>query len=116
MDEITDRSQFRIGDLLVVPDRLMVVRDGQEIALELRMMEILIALAENAGQTLSTAHLLREFWGNEVYGDNPVIKTIARLRKAIADDSRDPRYIETISKAGYRLIAPLSRPEKRPSI
>jgi eukaryotic-like serine/threonine-protein kinase len=111
MDDFTDRSQFRIGDLLVIPGRLIVVRDGQEIKLEPRWMEVLVMLAEHAGETLSTERLLIEVWGSTVYGDSPVSKTISYIRKSISDDSRKPRYVETVSKVGYRLIAPVSLPE-----
>jgi eukaryotic-like serine/threonine-protein kinase len=111
MDDFTDRSQFRIGDLLVIPCRLIVVRDGQEIKFEPRWMEVLVMLAEHAGETLSTERLLIEVWGSTVYGDSPVSKTISYIRKSISDDSRKPRYVETVSKVGYRLIAPVSLPE-----
>lgn len=111
MDDFTDRSQFRIGDLLVMPGRLIVVRDGQEIKLEPRWMEVLVMLAEHAGETLSTERLLIEVWGSTVYGDSPVSKTISYIRKSIGDDSRKPRYVETVSKVGYRLIAEVSLPE-----
>ena len=111
MDDFTDRSQFRIGDLLVIPGRLIVVRDGQEIKFEPRWMEVLVMLAEHAGETLSTERLLIEVWGSTVYGDSPVSKTISYIRKSISDDSRKPRYVETVSKVGYRLIAPVSLPE-----
>ena len=111
MDDFTDRSQFRIDDLLVIPGRLIVVRDGQEIKLEPRWMEVLVMLAEHAGETLSTERLLIEVWGSTVYGDSPVSKTISYIRKNIGDDSRKPRYVETVSKVGYRLIAEVSLPE-----
>lgn len=111
MDDFTDRSQFRIGDLLVIPGRLIVLRDGQKIKFEPRWMEVLVMLAEHAGETLSTERLLIEVWGSTVYGDSPVSKTISYIRKSISDDSRKPRYVETVSKVGYRLIAPVSLPE-----
>jgi eukaryotic-like serine/threonine-protein kinase len=111
MDDFTDRSQFRIGDLLVIPGRLIVMRDGQEIKLEPRWMEVLVMLAEHAGETLSTERLLIEVWGSTVYGDSPVSKTISCIRKNIGDDRRKPRYVETVSKVGYRLIAQVSLPE-----
>ena len=60
---------------------------------------------------LSTERLLIEVWGSTVYGDSPVSKTISYIRKSISDDSRKPRYVETVSKVGYRLIAPVSLPE-----
>jgi eukaryotic-like serine/threonine-protein kinase len=111
MDDFTDRSQFRIGDLMVVPASLVVVRNGQEIKFEPRWMQVLVMLAEHAGETLSTERLLIEVWGSAIYGDSPVSKTISYIRKSIGDDSRKPRYIETVSKVGYKLIEPVSLPE-----
>jgi eukaryotic-like serine/threonine-protein kinase len=118
MQQRTDRiktlaahSRFRIGALLVQPDRLTVALDGTEIALEPRVMEVLVALAEHAGEVVSAEQLLIEVWRGTFYGDNPVHKAIAQLRKLIGDDSRAPRYIETIRKRGYRLIASVSFPD-----
>ncbi len=108
---LASRSRFRIGGLLVQPDRLIVAIDGRDIALEPRMMEVLVAMAEHAGETISADQLLIDIWGGSFYGDNPVHKAIAVLRKLIGDDSRAPRYIETIRKRGYRLIAPVSFPD-----
>ncbi|MEQ1514055.1 MAG: winged helix-turn-helix domain-containing protein, partial [Lysobacteraceae bacterium] len=104
-------SQFRIGDLLVVPASLVVVRNGQEIKFEPRWMQVLVMLAEHAGETLSAERLLIEVWRSTVYDDSPVIKTISYIRKSIDDDGRKPCYIETVSKVGYRLIAPVTLPE-----
>ena len=111
MDDFKDRSQFRIGDLMVVPASLVVVRNGQEIKFEPRWMQVLVMLAEHAGETLSTERLLIEVWGSTIYGDSPVSKTVSYIRKNIGDDSRKPRYIETVSKVGYKLIELVSLPE-----
>ncbi len=116
MNDFTDRSQFRIGDLLVIPARLIVVRDGKEIKFEPRWMGVLVMLAEHAGETLNTERLLIDVWGSAVYGDSPVNKAISFIRKSIGDDSRNPRYIETEPRLGYRLIARVSFPETRPRI
>ncbi|OWB33417.1 transcriptional regulator [Xanthomonas oryzae pv. oryzicola] len=96
--------RFRLGPLLVEPERLTLIDDGQTIALEPRMMEVLIALAERAGEVISAEQLLIEVWHGSFYGDNPVHKTIAQLRRKLGDDSRQPRCIETIHKRGYRLL------------
>ncbi len=118
MQQRTDRiktlgshSRFRIGALQVQPDRLIVLIDGNEIALEPRVMEVLVALAEHVGEVISAEQLLIEVWRGTFYGDNPVHKAIAQLRKLIGDDSRAPRYIETIRKRGYRLIAKVVFPD-----
>ncbi|MBA3487306.1 MAG: winged helix-turn-helix domain-containing protein, partial [Lysobacter sp.] len=103
--------------MLVQPDRLMVVVEDREVALEPRLMEVLIALAERAGEVVSAEQLLIEVWRGTFYGDNPVHRAIAQLRRLIGDKSRMPTYIETIRKRGYRLIAKVLFPEdyRRPT-
>ncbi len=108
---LASMSWFRVGTLLVQPDRLVVVLGAREIALEPRIMEVLVALAEHAGEVVSAEQLLIEVWHGTFYGDNPVHKAIAHLRRLVDDDSRAPRFIETIRKRGYRLIAKVSFPD-----
>lgn len=108
---LATRSRFRIGGALVYPDRLLIERDGQEFALEPRAMEVLAALAEHSGQVISAEQLLIEVWRGRFYGDNPVHRAIAQLRRQLGDDPRQPRFIETIRKRGYRLLAPVAFPE-----
>lgn len=106
-------ARFRIGDAQVQPDRMVVSIGGQEQVIEPRIMEVLVALAEAAEQdeVLSAEQLLIKIWGGTFYGDNPVHKAITYLRKVFHDDPKSPRYIETIRKRGYRLIADVSYPD-----
>lgn len=108
---LATHSRFRVGAMLVQPDRLVVSVDGKDTELEPRMMEVLVALAEHAGEVVSSEQLLIEVWRGTFYGDNPVHKAIAYLRKVFGDDLKSPRYIETIRKRGYRLIAKVSYPD-----
>jgi DNA-binding winged helix-turn-helix (wHTH) protein/tetratricopeptide (TPR) repeat protein len=110
-DTLAEHSHFWIADELhVQPDRLVVMRGNEEIRLEKRMMEVLVLLAENANKTVSKEELLIAVWGNTIYGDNPVNKTISLLRDRIGDVARAPRYIETVVKIGFRMIATVSLP------
>lgn len=104
-------SRFRVGPVLVHPERLCIERDGQEIALEPRIMELLIALAEHAGSVVGVEQLLIEVWRGTFYGDNPVHRAIGLLRRQLGDTPRAPVFIETIRKRGYRLIAPVAFPQ-----
>lgn len=105
------RSRFWIDDLHVQPDRLLVMRGREEFKLELRMMEVLVMLAEHAGETVTKESLLVEIWGNKVYGDSPVNKAVSGIRDRIGDDARNPHYIETVSKIGFRMKMQVSLPE-----
>lgn len=116
MDDFAARSQYRISDLLVVPDRLVIVPDGQDVPLQPRMMAVLILLTEEAGKVLSSERLLVTVRSTDVYGNNPVQKAISGLRKSIGDTPRNPRYIETVPRLGDRLIALVWYPESRPRV
>ncbi len=101
------RSPFRLGPWRVDPDRLTVARDERHELLEPKTMEVLLALAERPGEVLSADELIEVVWEGRAMGDNPVYGAIAKLRRALDDDARNPRYIETIARRGYRLaVAP----------
>jgi eukaryotic-like serine/threonine-protein kinase len=104
-------SWFWVGPVLVLPDRLVFVIDSQERQVEPRLFDVLHMLVNHAGEPVKTDALLLNIWGSKVYGDNPVQTAISRLRTALGDDARNPRYIETIPKQGYRLIADVVYPE-----
>lgn len=73
--------------------------------LEPKLMDLLVYLAQHAGATVSTDELARDVWAGRAMSEQPVYQGIAQLRKALDDDARHPRYIQTITKKGYRLIA-----------
>jgi len=98
---------FHLGDWLVLPAANAVLRGAEKRSLEPRMMDVLTFLAARAGSVVSTEQLLLHCWRGTFYGDNPVHKSIAQLRRAFDDNAVTPRYIETIRKRGYRLCAPV---------
>ena len=98
-------AQFRIADWLVEPSLNRISRDGASIQLELKAMDVLLCLADHAGELMDKRVLLDAVWQTEFVSDNTLTRRIAELREALGDDARNPRYIETIPKRGYRLIA-----------
>lgn len=111
MAQRTERSRFRIGELLVHPDRLVIIRDGEDVHVEPMWMDLLVYLAENRDRTIGTQQLLGEVWGHTHREEGAVQKVISLLRsKVFLESSRKPRYIENIRGQGYRLIAPVAFP------
>ena len=104
-------THFRLGDLLVAPDENLLLRGADRIVLQPKQMQVLVYLAERGGQVISAEQLLIDCWRGTFYGDNPVHKTIAVLRKSLEDDPLQPRYIQTVRKRGYRILAPVTFPE-----
>jgi eukaryotic-like serine/threonine-protein kinase len=76
-------------------------------------MDVLAYLAATGGEVVSTERLLMDCWRGTFYGDNPVHKTIALLRRALGDSAKEPRYIETVRKRGYRVIAQVAFADER---
>lgn len=74
-------------------------------------MEVLLRLAESAGETVSKDEIIRSVWPDMFVGDDVLSRAIYELRKAFGDDPHQPQIIQTIAKRGYRLIAPVERPE-----
>ncbi|WP_343622337.1 winged helix-turn-helix domain-containing protein [Roseateles puraquae] len=105
--DVPGTSRWMLGDWRVTPATLRLERDDLEVVLEPRMMAVLVALCRHCGEVMSAESLLQACWPNEVLGDNPVHKVIAGLRRALGDSVTQPRYIETLRKQGYRLVAPV---------
>ncbi|RRU08003.1 winged helix-turn-helix domain-containing protein, partial [Stenotrophomonas sp. 278] len=103
-------EHFRVGDWIVYPKENALASDAGRVSVEPRAMETLEFLAYNAGTVVTPERLLVECGADLSLGDNPVQKAIAQLRKALGDSAVAPRYIETIRKRGYRLIAPVTLP------
>jgi DNA-binding winged helix-turn-helix (wHTH) protein len=72
-----------------------------------RLMDVLLRLAEAPGEVVPRQVLLDDVWPRRLVADEVLSRTIADLRTALGDDAREARYIETLPKVGYRLIAPV---------
>jgi DNA-binding winged helix-turn-helix (wHTH) protein/TolB-like protein len=101
------QAGFRIGECLIEPRQNRIVRGEIEARLEPRVMDVLVCLAERAGEVVSRETLNEQVWGNVVVTDQAVTNCISELRQHLGDDRSAHRVIETIPKRGYRLIAPV---------
>jgi Tol biopolymer transport system component/DNA-binding winged helix-turn-helix (wHTH) protein len=99
---------FRIGEWLVSPALCRVTRRGETTHLEPRVMSLLACLASRPGQVFSRDALLGAIWPDVVVNEEALTRAISELRRALEDDPRDSRIIETIRKSGYRLVAPVT--------
>ncbi len=98
---------FRIGAWLVEPDMNRLSCPAGVTIIEPKSMALLVYLAERQGEVVSADDFINRVWGGRAMGDNPVYKTVAKLRKALGGDGDSTKYIETISKKGYRLVCPV---------
>jgi DNA-binding winged helix-turn-helix (wHTH) protein/Tol biopolymer transport system component len=103
------QNGFRIGELhYVEPSLNSVTGPAGTTRLEPKVMQVLVCLAANAGQVVSKERLMRSVWPDTFVGDDVLTRCISELRRVFGDDVKEPRFIQTIPKSGYRLIAGLS--------
>jgi eukaryotic-like serine/threonine-protein kinase len=101
-------GDFRVAEWLVEPQANTVSANGHTVRLEPKVMQVLVCLAEANG-VVSKEHLMRTVWADTFVTDDVLTRSISELRKAFGDDPRQPKFIETIPKGGYRLLAPVER-------
>jgi transcriptional activator of cad operon len=82
-----------------------LISDGRVERLEPKVMDLLFLLAARPGQVITRDEIMTALWPNVIVGDDTLARAVSRLRKALADDAKEPAYIETLPKRGYRLIA-----------
>lgn len=102
-------ERLRVGDWTVEPALNQLSAAGKTVKLEPKAMAVLVYLADRPGQVVSREALLSAVWSGVVVGDDSLTQVVIKLRKALEDVPETPVYIQTISKGGYRLIAPVVR-------
>jgi len=96
---------YRFGEWLIEPGLSRVSRGDESRHLEPKALEVLSCLLENPGEVISKEALLKTVWHDRIVEASAVPRNIALIRRALDDSSRQPQYIETIPKLGYRTLA-----------
>ena len=103
MDQHVTFGHFRFE-----PATARLWQDGSEVRLTRKAAQVLAALLERPGEPVSKQELFASVWRGTVVGDDALVTCIQELRKALSDDSRQPLFIETRHRIGYRFIAEVS--------
>src|SRR5262245_12193015 len=98
-------SSFKVGEWLIEPQLNTLTNGDKATRVEPKAMQVLVCLAEHAGEVVSKEKLIRVVWAETFVTDDVLTHAVSELRKAFGDDSKNPHYIQTIPKSGYRLIA-----------
>lgn len=101
--------RFSLGDCAIDASTNRVSRAARCRSIEPKQMGVLLSLARANGSVRTKFDLLDEVWPSRYVVDGTLKRAVSELRKALGDDARNPRYIETIYKVGYRLVS-LPRP------
>jgi DNA-binding winged helix-turn-helix (wHTH) protein/Tol biopolymer transport system component len=105
----TSERSFTVGGWLVEPERDRITRGSRSSYLRHQVMELLVYLARHAERVVSAEELLADLWTGKIVTTGTVYNCVAELRQALADGEDPPgKYIETLPKKGYRLLAPVT--------
>ena len=102
-------ARFELGECSIDATTNRVSRATAWKRIEPKQMHVLLSLARANGSVRTKFDLLDEVWPARYVVDGTLKRAVSELRKALGDDPRNPRYIETVYKVGYRLVS-LPRP------
>ncbi len=101
--EIT--GKFRLGKWLVDPKLGQISHADQEVDLQPQVMDLLVFFVERQGQIIGMDEILSSLWKDRIVTTASIYTSLKQLRAVLGDDAQNPRYIKTIPKRGYQLIA-----------
>src|SRR5215510_7347438 len=93
-----------------------LLHDGDVVPLTPKAFAVLRCLVEDAGQLVRKDDLLRSVWRGTHVSDGVLRVIILEIRRALGDDSDEPRFIETVPRRGYRFIATRARTARRSAV
>lgn len=106
-------DDFLLADTEVQPRRRRVRGPRGSYRLKPKEMSVLLALVKAQGAVVPREQLLESVWQGVVVREDAPTQVISRLRKALGDDPKNPRFIETIPKRGYRLMVTADSASRR---
>jgi DNA-binding winged helix-turn-helix (wHTH) protein len=105
VEPATGRSAFSLGAWLVEPALNRISRGSDVRHVRPRLMDVLVFLCERAGEVVSKDEILERVWQQRFVAESALSRSVAELRQLLEDDAERPRFIETIPKRGYRVLA-----------
>ena len=98
---------YQFDDVTLNPEAFSVEKSGRILALEPKSIRLLLYLIQNRSRAIGKEELLSNVWEDVAVSDNALARVVAQLRKALGDDIKIARYIETVPTIGYRFVAPV---------
>jgi transcriptional activator of cad operon len=99
---------LRVGDWCINPASGQISHNGETFRVEVRTMRLLVCLADHAGEVVSIDDLLDQVWSDVTVAPDSVYQAVTSLRRLLGDDPKQPTYIETVPRLGYRMVATVS--------
>jgi DNA-binding winged helix-turn-helix (wHTH) protein len=98
--------RYRFSDFVLSPRRRMLVQGGRERPLIPRYFDLLVFLIERRHEAVHRRDIFDRVWNDVVVSDSALSQAVRTIRRTLGDDSREPRFIRTVSRHGYRFVFP----------
>src|SRR5450631_3879682 len=95
---------FRFADIEVREREFSLIKAGEALPVEPKAFRVLLILLRNPQKLITKEELLNAVWGDAAVTENSLTRSIALLRRLLGDETRNPRYIETVATVGYRFV------------
>lgn len=102
------------GPFRLDTERKRIWRGDEEVRLRAMAVEVLQMLVENAGELLTKERILKYIWGGKQITTTALRVCLTDIRQALGDDVKEPQYVQTVGRKGYRFIGP--KVEERPAV
>ena len=103
-------NRIWFGDVEVRPDNNDIIVNGSVVRLKPKAMQVLNCLIAADGAVVTKSSILDKVWPNVTVSESIVTEAIRELRRALDDETRNARYIQTVHRRGYRTIAEITIP------
>ncbi|WP_300530107.1 winged helix-turn-helix domain-containing protein [Maricaulis sp.] len=104
------QTGFQLEDIRVEPGNGRLIRDGESIEIEPKVMALLVVLAEAGGEAVSREAIGEKVWPGVTVNEDALSRAVWKLRRALGDEARDAKFVVTVPKRGYRLAVTASSP------
>ena len=107
------QSIYRLDGIEIDASQVCLRRNGQELHLRQKAFQVLIYLLEKRERLVTKDELIEHLWQGAAVTDNTLEQCLAEIRKVLGDDSRHPRFVKTVPRAGYRFIGEVEESDSR---
>jgi DNA-binding winged helix-turn-helix (wHTH) protein len=96
--------RYRFTEFTLSPRRRLLLRDGREVPLIPRYFDLLVLLIERRHEAVHRRDIFDRVWTDVIVSDSALSQAVRTLRRTLGDDSREPRFIRTVARHGYRFV------------
>lgn len=96
--------RYRFSEFALSPQRRLLLREGREVPLIPRYFDLLLLLIEQRHAAVHRRDIFDRVWTDVIVSDSALSQAVRTLRRTLGDDSREPRFIRTVARHGYRFV------------